>query len=250
MRADCGALSKFALAPAAIRPALLRYGHHGAGLLVSAALILCMPAEAPAQPAEPPAGATPAAIASPTGPGAAVRGFRSARFGMTPDEVRAAMRADFALDDDDIVEGMNTVERTRVLSAIVPDVLPGGGAAQVSYIFGYRSETLIQAGILWSGATDPALTPAQLSANSDVLRAHFVGAGHDPETVVTDIALETGTLVYRGADSEGRTVILLLQGEHAAGAPGQGALRPSSLTLLYALAPETPDIFSLNQGDF
>lgn len=180
----------------------------------------------------------------------AVRGFRSARFGMTPDEVRAAMIADFALAEDAILDGMNNVERTRVLSAIVPDVLPEGGAAQVSYVFGYRSGTLIQAGVLWSAATDPAITPEMLTANGEVLRAFFSGAGYPADTVTVDAVLETGILLFRGADSEGRTVILLQQGTFAEGVVGQLPLTPSSLTLLYALDPENPDILTLNEGDF
>lgn len=177
-------------------------------------------------------------------------GFRSSRFGMTPDEVRAAMIDDFDLTGDDIIDGMNRAERTRVLSAIVPDILPEGGAAQVSYVFGYRSETLIQAGILWSSATDPAITPDLLAANGDVLRAHFSGAGYPADRVATDVVLETGLLLFRGADAQGRTVILLQQGEFTDGVAGQLPLTPTSLTLLYALDPENPDILTLNEGDF
>jgi len=211
-----------------------------------------LPGLTTAQEALPPAasGAPLAADTAAQGGGVAVRGFRSARFGMDPDAVRAAMATDFGLSDDDILDGMNTVERTRVLSAIVPDVLPGGGAAQVSYLFGYSSGTLIQAGVLWSAATDPALVPAQLSANGDVLRAHFLNAGYPPAATVTDVTLETGILLFRSADPEGRSVILLMQGEFDGGVPGQMPLTPTSLTLLYALDLENPDIFALNEGDF
>lgn len=179
-----------------------------------------------------------------------MRGFRSARFGMTPDEVRAAMTQDFGLDEAAIIEGMNNVERTRVFSAIVPDVLPEGGAAQVSYVFGYRSGTLIQAGVLWSGATDPALSAELLQANGEILQAFFVNAGYPAATVTTDVVLETGVLLFRGADDQGRTIILLQQGTFTDGIPGELPLTPTSLTLLYALDPENPDILTLNQGDF
>jgi len=181
---------------------------------------------------------------------AAVRGFRSARFGMTPDEVRAAIVADFGLAQSDILDGMNNVERTRVLSALVPDVLPDGGAAQVSYVFGYRSGTLIQAGVLWSAATDPAITPALMNANGEVLRAFFSAAGYAADRVVTDAVLDSGLLLFRGADTDGRTVILLQQGTFTDGVVGQLPLTPSSLTLLYALDPDNPDILTLNEGDF
>lgn len=213
------------------------------------ALVLTLPlaGAAIAQQAAPVGTAATPAEASPE---VAVRGFRSARFGMSPDEVRAAMIADFGLAEDDILDGINNVERTRVLSAIVPDVLPEGGAAQVSYVFGYRSGTLIQAGVLWSGATDPDITPEMLAANGEVLRAFFGGAGYPEDRISADVVLETGLLLFRGADREGRTVILLQQGTFADGVAGQLPLTPSSLTLLYALDPENPDILTLNEGDF
>lgn len=169
---------------------------------------------------------------------------------MTPDEVRAVMANDFGLTGDDIIDGVNRVERTRVLSAIIPDVLPEGGAAQVSYVFGYRSETLIQAGILWSAATDPAVTPDLLAANGDVLRAHFGRVGYPADSVATDVVLETGLLLFRGADAQGRTVILLKQGTFTDGVAGQLPLTPTSLSLLYALDPVNPDVLTLNEGDF
>lgn len=177
-------------------------------------------------------------------------GFRSARFGMDEAAVRAAIEADFGVPAEGIVAGDNTVERTRVLSVRVPDLLPDGGTAQVSYILGYRSRALIQVGILWAEGIDPELTPAMLVANGDLLRAHFLAAGYDPDTVTSDLVLEDGVLLFRGADADGHTAILLLQGSFADDGAGRASLVPESLTLLYAQDPDDPDILSLDAGSF
>jgi len=211
---------------------------------VLVALTLVVPASVPAQTAPD------AAVATTPTREARVDGFRSARFGMTEDEVRAAAVADFAIDPDALMDGINTVERTRVLTALVPDVLPEGGTAQLSYIFGYRSKTLIQVGLLWNAGTDPDLTPDTIAANGDVLQAHFLNAGHAAETVSVDTILDGGILLYSGADAEGRTVILLLQGRFADDVPGRLPLTATSLTLLYAEDPENPDIFRIGDGEF
>src|SRR5690606_32650962 len=66
---------------------------------------------------------------------AVVDGFRSAKFGMTEAEVRDAISTDFGISGDDVIEGENTAERTRLLTVSVPDLLPEGGVAQVAYVF-------------------------------------------------------------------------------------------------------------------
>jgi len=207
-------------------------------------VVLVLPGTAAAQTA------TDSVAAAPVARAAHVSGFRSARFGMSEDEVRAAAVADFDIAPEDIVDGINTVERTRVLTALVPDVLPEGGIAQLSYIFGYRSKALIQVGVLWATTTDPELTPQTIAANGDVLQAHFLGAGYVPDSITADMMLDTGILLFRGADAEGRSVILLLQGRFADDVPGRLPLTATSLTLLYAEDPERPDIFRLEDGNF
>jgi len=122
----------------------------------------------------------------------ALTGFRSAQFGMDEEAVRAAIKADFGIEGDAVEVGLNTVERTQVMTISVPEVLRDGGVAQVSYIFGYKSKALIQIGVLWAPATDPSITEATLYANGDVLRAYFEGAGYLPDTVSKDVVLENG----------------------------------------------------------
>ncbi|WP_229738337.1 hypothetical protein [Sinisalibacter lacisalsi] len=176
-------------------------------------------------------------------------GFRSAQFGMDEEAVIEAIKADFGLEDDEINVGVNTVERTRVITISVPDILPEGGRAQVSYIFGYKSKALIQVGILWAPATDETITDEILFANGDLLRSYFASAGYQPDTITRDVVLENGILLFRGSDASGHTAILLLQGRFE-GEEGDLTLRPEALTLLYAVNPDNPDILTITPGDF
>lgn len=177
-------------------------------------------------------------------------GFRSAKFGMSQDEVRAAIIADFGVDADDIEEGVNRAERTQLLSVRVPDLLHEGGIAQVSYVFGYQSGTLIQVGISWNAATDPELTEETLYSNADALAAHFMGAGYDPATITSGLVLDAGILLFRGEDSEGHATILLLQGVYVDIGEDQQGLEPHTLTVLYAADAENPDVFRIEPGQF
>lgn len=178
---------------------------------------------------------------------AEVAGFRSARFGMTEAEVRKAIADDFKVNDADIRLVPNEAERTNVLSVRVPDMIADGGAADVSYVLGYKSKTLIQVGCLWSTATDPAMTPALLRANAQVLAAYFAAAGYPSETVMMNQPIRGGVLVFRGSDREGRMTLLVLHGEVP---EAGGELVPVALTLYYTEDPENPDIFRLPPGQF
>ncbi|MFL5289866.1 MAG: hypothetical protein ACJ8AW_55135 [Rhodopila sp.] len=112
--------------------------------------------------------ATPSTPTQPTG--RAVDGFRSAKFGMTEDQVRSAIEADFHASGDAIQASENPAELTRVLTVRATDLLEGGGAARVSYIFGYKTKKLIQVSVTWSKATDDTVTPERLYSNANILR--------------------------------------------------------------------------------
>ncbi len=183
-------------------------------------------------------------------PAVVVNGFRSATFGMDHDAVRAAILADFDIKDDAIQAGENAVERTKILTIAVPNLIVDGGTAQVSYVFGYKSETLIQVGVTWSAKTDPDLTAKMLYDNGDVLRSHFMTEGYVPDTVKANVALPNGILLFRGADAENHATLLLLQGTYTTDDSGRNTLIPASLDLLYSADPDDPDIFSLPKGSF
>ncbi|HTU55873.1 MAG TPA: hypothetical protein VMF62_18065 [Acetobacteraceae bacterium] len=220
----------------------------GAGIVAVAALALPAAgakAAAPPIPPVPPAQAAPVASAR-------IAGFRSARFGMSESAVRAAIAADFRLSGTAVQAGENPVQRTGLLRIRVAGLIPGGGTAQVDYIFGYRSHTLMEVNILWSAGTDPGLAPAQLVANGAALQAYFQREGFAADRTVRNAVLPDGNvLLFRTQDAEGHAVVLILAGKRAKGANDQSSrLTPTALTLAYAADPAHPDVFELKNGAF
>ncbi|MGE0063670.1 MAG: hypothetical protein AB7T86_16525 [Xanthobacteraceae bacterium] len=222
------------------------------GVLASAALVLmlALPQQAAAQvkrdAGSPPAGASGVMATAQ----AKVDGFRAAKFGMTEAQVKAAVMKEFNLKADAIREQPNPGERTKAMVVKVPDLLPGGGGAEVSYIFGYQSKKLIQVSISWSKATDDKMTPEQLFSNSSVLRAHFLGEGFKPESIASNMPVSGGILMFRGSDAQDHSVILILQGTMAQGANNQRVLTPTGLLLFYVEDAKTPDVYRLPRGSF
>ncbi|NEW93153.1 hypothetical protein [Rhodopseudomonas sp. BR0M22] len=233
-------------------------------LVAASALVVGIQSEARSQTAAPAARrerpapvaqAAPAATPSaPTrvdaGSEADVDGFRSAKFGMNEAEVKAAITRDFGVKPDAIKEQANPGERTKVLIVKVPEVLPGGGTAEVSYVIGYQTKKLIQVSLSWSKATDDKMTPEQLFSNSSVLRSHFVGEGFKPDTIATNMPIAGGLLMFRGSDAKDRTVMMILQGAMTQGTDNQRILTPSNLLLFYIADAKAPDVYRLPAGSF
>jgi hypothetical protein len=165
-----------------------------------------------------------------------LHGFRSAHFGMTEGEVRAAIAKDFNLSDDAVRREANEAERTEVLTIGVPNLIAGGGTAEVAYYLGYKSKHLIQVGVTWSKATDAAITPERLEENARHLASLFAGMGYRPQSIVTNQPAPGGTIVFRGSDAKGHTTILLLR-------LAEADKKPEELDLYYAEDLEHPDIY-------
>ncbi len=179
-----------------------------------------------------------------------VSGFRSAKFGMSEADVRAAIVRDLGVKPEAIRAETNASEQTRVLLVKANDVLPGGGAAEVSYVLGYKSKTLIQVGATWSKASDEKMTPDQLFSNSTVLRTHFMAAGYKADTIATNMPISGGILMFRGSDAKDHTTMLILQGTLAKDEKEQNVLTPTGLLLFYVADAKAPDVYRLTPGSF
>jgi hypothetical protein len=218
------------------------------------AVCLCSFAQAESAPAA--AGpSTPAASAqSPPGStspstAAELKGFRSALFGMSELEVRAAIAKDFNVGPDAIRASQNGAEHTRILLVKAPDVLPDGGMAEVDYVLGYKTKKLIQIGVSWSNATDDKLTPERLLSNAETLHAYFLSAGYKPDTIVNNQPVSNGVLMFRGADAEGHTTVLLLRGT-TTGEKSPRTFSATGLALFYLADAKNPDVYRLEPGKF
>src|SRR5581483_4391231 len=120
--------------PVILGEAVMRF--RGRGALAIMLLLISAAMGPAANPETPAAAAAPAAPApgSPANPGettppARVEGFRSALWGMTDAQVKAAIHKDFNIAADKIRSEENLAERTHVLSVLVPDLLEGAGTA-------------------------------------------------------------------------------------------------------------------------
>jgi hypothetical protein len=194
----------------------------------------------------------PAAGVAPGGPAAPVNltGFRSALFGMDEAAVRAAVAADFGKEAAErIAVQDNLAEKTKVIVLTVPDLFEGAGTGSVSYVFGYQSKALIQVAIAWTAQTDPALTPERLFSNGNVLQGYFASQGYVRETIVTNAMIDAGILMFRGADKDDNTAMLLLQGSFTGEGPQQN-LTPNALLLYYIVDAKNPDVFRIPAGKF
>ncbi|WP_027549033.1 hypothetical protein [Bradyrhizobium sp. WSM2254] len=205
--------------------------------------------------AAPAAGAPAAATTEAPSAGAddkvkAIDGFRSAKFGMSEADVRAAMIKDFNAKPDAIKAQDNASELTHSILMSVPELLPNGGTAELSYVFGYKSKSLIQVGAVWSKGTDAAITAEKLFSNANILRAHFMGEGFKPDSIAVNMPVAGGIVMFRGSDAKDRSVILLLQGTFENKENNQRVLTPTSLLLFYVADAKSPDIFKLPPGQF
>jgi len=181
-----------------------------------------------------------------------LQGFRSARFGMSEAEVRGAIEKDFRLKGEAVKAGENALERTRNLTVRVPNLIEGGGTADVAYVFGHKSRKLIQVALAWSKETDAAMTAERLVSNANFLAAALAQSGYRPDSVRRGVAAADGSLiVFSGTDARGRVAVALLQGETKAGAKeGERTMTPARLNLFYIADPEKPDIFKIAPGQF
>src|SRR5258708_50984 len=199
----------------------------------------------------PPAAPTAAApAAAPADSKAAVEGFRSANFGMNEADLRAAIAKDFGSKPDTVKVQDNPAELTRSLLVTVPELLANGGTAEVSYVLGYKSKTLIQVGVVWSKQTDAALTPERIFSNANILRAHFLSEGFKPDSIAVNTPVNGGLLMFRGSDSKDRTVMLPLQGTMETKDNNQRTLTPTQMLLFYVADTKSPDVFKLPPGQF
>lgn len=205
-----------------------------------ACAVAAAPADASAQP--------PAA----SGEIARVDGFRSAKWGMTEAEVKAAIAGDFKIPADKIKAEPNVNERTSVLTVQVPDLIEGAGIARVSYILGYTTKKLIQVNLVWGTLADPQAKTEGVVAAANQLRDLFVSEGYVPATIVANARAKDGeVIVFEGQDADKHTTLLRLVSQPAE-KDGKKERRPAvtALFLSYILDSRDPDIFRLKKGQF
>jgi hypothetical protein len=228
-------------------------------LLSVLALGLSRPATSVAAPEQPAAPQQPGAAQQPAQDKTEhvkVEGFRSAHWGMTEAQVKAAIHKDFNIPVEKEQAEENPSERTTVLSVTANDLLEGAGKARISYILGFSTKKLIQVNIVWGNTIDPQAKPEQIVAAANQLRTLFLNSGYDSQTIASNVATADGSItVFQGQDGDKHMTLLRLASTPVPASSKQhgksAAARPTVVLLLsYLLDSQNPDVYRLKKGLF
>lgn len=190
------------------------------------------------------------APAAATKPTYQLKGFRSARFGMTRAQVKAAIQKDFRIRPETIQEAVIAEGRTPMLLIHVAALFSQSGVGDVAYLFGYHSEKLVQVSITLSTETDPDLNADRLLVDGKLLQNYLLGLGYPSGKVVVNRAVANGLVMFQGIDPLGRLTSLQLLGKMTKGGNGQTLFTPQLLRLNYVADPEHPDMMKSLAGQF
>lgn len=226
---------------------------YAVALLVGAALQGSTPSWAQ-QPAN--GGSQTPAPAKPAKPAYEVKGFRSAMFGMTEAEVRAAIIKDFGVKSDDIRPTSNALERTTALTVSIPSLDPGPGPAVAAYILGYQSKKLIQVNVMW--AQDPKAekvdTGPYVVAGVQLVN-YFNEFGWRDGKVGLGIPTGPSSLVLFAAEDEKTGAVQVVTDGVALERKSEGRIETTSraagqvsLRVSYIANRTAPDVFRLKGG--
>ena len=184
-----------------------------------------------------------------TKPWANIDGFRSAKFGMSQEAVRNAIRKDFLISGRKIKTINHPTEQTKSLAVTVDKLLPDSGKSRVVYVFGYQSRLLIQVNILTGHPVDKDTTPQQVVNSGNLLGNHFFKKRYQKEGLVAHAKLSDGSiLIFRGKDQEGRMILLRVSNPQPVNENAKDL--KITLNLSYIEKPGRPDTYKLKDGDF
>lgn len=186
-----------------------------------------------------------------------IAGFRSAQFGMSESETLDAIRNDFLLQLDNVVNQTNEEDGTSSLVVTVNDIFPGSEPARVAYIHGHSEKKLIQVNVVWGVPVTSEADPQKLVTTANVLRKYFLQLGFNPEDTVINTRVDDRiVIVFRATDAQDRMVLLQLLSRRVLAAEGDATenlepqFRVESLLLSYIEDVKDPDIFRIEKGDF
>lgn len=183
-----------------------------------------------------------------------IHGFRSASFGMTIDEVEAAIEQDFGLTDEDVTLLENPVEATRILVATVPQMAPGPGEAQLFYIFGATSGRLMHVNVVWGTSDTPTEDERNHIAVAGMqLARYFSDLNWKPDGALVGVSAgPSEVMLFIGVDPMDAGVEVFVSGVPMTDSLGQEIVPdgPAILRISYSARYGQPDVVSVEPGDF
>jgi hypothetical protein len=175
-------------------------------------------------------------------PWAKLEGFRSAKFGMDQKKVLRAISKDFKISKGKVKLNFHPIEKTTNLSITVPKLL--GGSASITYILGLKSKKLVQVNVNWGLGVDKIVDGQNVVNTANMLRDHFLKKRYKKDSLAVNAKLsDSQMVVFRGQDEKDRMVLLVLTKQAKED-------KKISLKLSYMLNFESPDVFSIKEGEF
>ncbi|MDC0205850.1 hypothetical protein OAL04_01285 [Nitrospinae bacterium] len=198
---------------------------------------------------------TPKKIQQPAIKEAKIKGFRSARFGMNERDVLKAIAKDFKISKSKVKRTVHSLEKTKMFTIIVPNLIGLGATAKIVYLMGYKSKKLMQVNVVWGkGADKPEkkFDAKRVIDAANFLRNHFVKKKFVKDGYLANARLnKTTTIVFRGLDKKGRMAVLsLMVPPTEKGEELETARQKITLKLSYMLDPTNVDIFTVKENDF
>lgn len=190
-------------------------------------------------------------------------GFGQVAFGMTVDEVDAAVA--YMFPEADLESTLEPVQQTRILHLTVPQLAPvpsapSPGPASLTYVFGASSERLMAININWYVEGDATLAQRNaLLATGTAYVADLLGYMWEPFSTSRGVVIGSNAVVlFAGRDQAGRGVEVIVEGvpldvvvlpsgevEHRPVNSG-----PAHLRIRLAARPDNPDVFTIPAGSF
>jgi len=193
--------------------------------------------------------ASAAAAASVQTPSFRVEGYGRLRFGMDAEQIRSLLRLDFPQANPVLIDRIDAISRSRVLTLELPALDPGPGAATISCVFGATSQRLIAVNVIWLAAGKASQTQETLLINASAKLAKTYAAQPWPlfNTTYGTVVAPGTSVVFTGHDDAGGAVEIKLQGVTT---PFGSSLGPSSLRLTLVANSTRPDIYRLAADSF
>ncbi len=241
-------------------------------MVVASSLVLMSAAAAqtpsPAKPASKPAAKPPAAApkpapapapspASPSGKALDIKGFRSATFGMTPAQVKAAVTSDFG-PTAQIQEAADPSQGTQIMVVKVDHLDPGPGPAQIGYVFGATSKTLNVINVVWATGPEPTEQERSAIAQAGQQLAAYFQTGPAPARTMQGMRAfgANGLILYTAADAKNSGIMVTIDGIEYHGTTGDKTVAspapkgPATLRVGYELDASKPDVKVIKPGAF
>ncbi len=180
-----------------------------------------------------------------------IDGYRSAHFGMTEAQVLRAIQMDFGIEGGE-TRIVHPLQKTTALVVRADGLVSGAGATQVVYIFGYRSERLIQVTVSWGHPLETAVNAATLVRAARAMMNRMALQGLPRNRLTSDMAVDDGSIiVFRANDANAHVIEMRMKGPGIGPAADDGDDEATSwLRLSFIQDAKTPDTYRIEPGAF